>query len=404
MTTRFASRIERLQLPERGELIGKSVGASEREVLEWPSPDAEVLNLTCADTHSHPAPDWVPGAFAEGAAGAIPSYTAFRGHQPVLEAVAEHLGAFLGIDIDPTAELLLSAGSQGGLFAVMAALVEPGDRVALLDPDYLSTERTLRFLGADVVHVPLAWQSPTPDIDLDALRDALRDGARLFIFSHPNNPTGSVLPPSTIAAVAELLREYDAYAVVDQLYSRLVYDGRPYTHLAALPGMKDRCITSMGPSKAESMTGYRIGALVLPRSISDAVEDVQAITSIRAPAYSQYVLKGWLHDDMDFMDRRREAYRELRDQTVAALSGLPDVHVQASGGTSYLFVDVSDMGRPDQEVAKHLLRDAHVVVNPGYQFGPRGVGKFRICFAQDPSIWGSYLERMAGALRSLAAG
>jgi aspartate/methionine/tyrosine aminotransferase len=398
----LASRITRLQLPERVEDIGLSVGAAERELLTWPTGDG-VLNLTHADTHRFPPPAWVIEDFVAAATGGGRAYTAFRGDPSVLEPVARNVGRFLGLDLDPHRDLILTPGSQGGLFGALAALIEPGDRVALVDPDYLSTERTLRFLGADVDLIPLLWQDGTPSIDLDALRASFTGGARLMVFSHPNNPTGAVYEPGFLDELAALAEEFDVTLVVDQLYSRLVYDGRPFRHLIADPRLRDRCVTSLGPSKTESMSGYRLGVLVAPPQIVDAIEDVTAITAIRAPAYAQWTLPRWLDEDQEFLRQRTADYQSLRDTTVDAFRALPFAHVEIPRGTTYAFVDVTQLNLPDQEVARRLLNEARVAVNPGYQFGPGGIGSFRVCFAQDDAVWGDVLARVTETLSALAS-
>lgn len=401
LVEKWATRIDRLQLPERATELGKSLGESEREILVWPTPHGDILNLTYADTHSFPPPPWALEEFIRAASGAMPSYTAYRGHLPVLQEMAINLSEFIGIAVDPEREILLTAGSQAGLFAALAVLAEEHERVALLDPDYLSTERMLRFFGANVHHVPLEWREDPPTVDLQELERAFKAGARLFVFSHPNNPTGAVLSLETLEAIAELICKYDAYVLVDELYARLVYDDRPFYHLVALPGMRERCITSLGPSKAESMTGYRIGVLIVPSSLADAIEDVIAITSIRAPSYSQFILRRWLRDDRAFMAERRRAYQVLRDQTVQSLQQVSRVRVSRPGGTSYVFLETARLGCPDQQVVRGLFETAHVVVNPGYQFGTRGMGNVRICFAQDPRTWGLWLERIMNAFDRL---
>ncbi|WP_407565022.1 pyridoxal phosphate-dependent aminotransferase [Streptomyces sp. 184] len=331
--------------------------------------------------------------------------------------MAEELGRRLGTAVDPDRELLLAPGSQAGLFATLAALVSPGDTVALLDPDYLFSERILRLLGAHVHHVPLvpdpAGGGPDgggPDgglvPDLDELAAALRGGASAVLFSHPNNPTGAVYPPGVLAAIAALVREHDACAVVDELYARLVYDA-PLPRLAAEPGMRGRCATVTGPSKTESLSGYRLGVVVAPPDVVDGAEDVLAAMSLRAPAYAQHLLTRWLRDDEDFVQGRLAELRGLREQTAAWLAEAADLGLRARGGprppgTAYLFVDASALGVPDHVLADRLVREAGVLVSPGYQFGPRGIGSFRVCYARDEAVWAAALGRMTAALRTLA--
>ncbi len=326
------------------------------------------------------------------------TYTPYRGDERVRSAVAESLSAFLGIDIDPQSELILTPGSQTALFVAMSATV--GDAVALVDPDYMSDEKLLRFLGARIQHVPLVWGdfSQPPSIDLEMLERAFRDGASTLVFSNPNNPTGMVLPPDLIRKIAALVRSFDVTVIVDELYSRLVYDELPFTHLIAEEGMADRCVTLLGPSKTESMSGYRVGVAVGPAELIDRMEDVLGVTVLRAPAYAQHVLTNWLSDDHPFVASRVRDYQKLRDRTIEILNGSGLLRVRPPGGTAYLFPDASAVGCDEQTIAKALKSEAGLLVNPGYQFGPRGARHFRICFAQDETIWDQALQRMVATL------
>ncbi|MEO3763262.1 aminotransferase class I/II-fold pyridoxal phosphate-dependent enzyme [Streptomyces sp. B8F3] len=409
-----AAAVRRLHLPERAERLGLSVREADRFVAAGVTDD--VLDTTHFDTVRFPPPPWAAGTFAAAAADGAHAYTPYRGAAAVRRPVAQELGRRLGTPVDPDRELLLTPGSQAGLFATLAALVSPGDTVALVDPDYLFGERILRLLGAHVHHVPLIGRQAAggPDDgphdglvpDLDELATALRGGASVVLFSHPNNPTGAVCPPGVLAGIAALVREHDAFAVVDELYARLVYDA-PLPRLVAEPGMRGRCATVTGPSKTESLSGYRVGVVVAPGDVVDGAEDVIAAMSLRAPAYAQHLLTRWLRDDEDFVRDRLADLRALREQTAAWLADVADLGLRARGGprppgTAYLFVDASALGVPDHVLADRLVREAGVLVSPGYQFGPRGIGSFRVCYARDEAVWTAALGRMTTALRALA--
>ncbi len=399
-----SAQIGRLHLSGRaGEGI-PSVVAAERALLAHArSLKRPLLDITFADTKRFPAPAWALEAFTRAASGGGPSYTPYRGDGEVREQVAASLSGFVGIPIDPETELILTPGSQAALFIALAALLEAGDRVVLADPDYLAYERLIRFLGAEVDHVPLSWSDGAGSIDPDALRLAIGPRTRCIVLSNPNNPTGAVLDDETLRAVAELAVEHDLVVIIDELYARLVYDGRPYLHLATLPGMADRTVTVSGPSKTESLSGYRLGVATAPAPLIDAMEDVLSVAALRAPAYAQWALVHWLRDDAAFLADRVADYERLRDMTVARIAASSVLDVELPGGTAYAFPSLNVDGISDQEVAVALMNDADVIVNPGYQFGPSGRGRFRICFAQEESVWESALERMVSALESLAS-
>jgi aspartate/methionine/tyrosine aminotransferase len=398
--SRVSDRVSRLRMPGLPTLDGASVREAERELERTSSPNG-LLDLTYADTKRFPPPEWVLPRFVEGTKHGM-TYTPYRGDQGVRDQLAPALSGFLGVPVDPERNLILTPGSQAALFAVLASVVDPGDRVLLVDPDYLTSERLLRYHGAVVEPVPLEWaEGKEPSLDLEALEAGLRRGARLLLFSHPNNPTGAVFTPEHVARIGALLAEYDCLVVADQLYSRLVFDGIGFAHLAAEPGMRERCVTLLGPSKTESMSGYRVGVAVGPPWLADAIEDVISVSVLRAPAYAQHVLGGWLQDDHGFVAQRVADYQRLRDHTVERLraSGVLDVRVPL--GTAYMFPRLLGTHATEQEVALALKQEAGLVVNPGYQFGAGWRGHFRICFAQEERAWETAIDRMVGSLERL---
>jgi aspartate/methionine/tyrosine aminotransferase len=204
-----------------------------------------------------------------------------------------------------------------------------------------------------------------------------------------------------IGAIAALARKYSVSVIVDELYSRLVYDGTPFTHLVSQDGMTGRTATLLGPSKTESLSGYRIGVVVGNETLIRSIENVLSITSLRAPAYAQHVLKGWLAGDDNWLKSRIVEFKALRDSTAAALRQLPWLKLNPQHGTAYHWLDVSALGLPDAVVAGALLEKAGVLVSPGYQFGPAAAGHFRICYARDEESWAEALDRMVKVLANL---
>jgi aspartate/methionine/tyrosine aminotransferase len=392
-----SKRVVELGLPERTE---RGARQADRDLLA--QAPATFIDTTHFDTVRFPPPEWALRLFTEAAKDGALAYTGYRGNRRILGIVAEALADFTGEHFDPEAELILTPGTQAGLFGALSALVNEGDTVLLVDPDYLFSERMLRFLGADISSVPLTnGQDVQPDLDvLEASLKRLRP--KLLLFSHPNNPTGAVYSPAVITRIAELAVQHDLWVVVDELYARLVYDGKPFSHLTAQPGMRERTVTLFGPSKTESLSGYRLGVVAAPASVIAALEDVQSITSLRAPAYAQHVLSSWLRDDQTWLATRLREFDGLRQMTVKALRSLPWVELYPQDGTAYVWPDVSALGQSDSVVASALLRKAGVLISPGYQFGISGRGHFRVCYARDEREWTAALDRMVAVLDRLA--
>jgi aspartate/methionine/tyrosine aminotransferase len=355
-----------------------------------------LIDTTHFDVTRFPPPDWALPAFVGAAESGAAAYTAYRGGPDVRSRCADAISALLDVDVDPERNLVLTTGTQGGLFAVLSALVDAGDRVALTDPEYLFAERILRFLGAEVVRIPLS-AGGEPGVDLQQLEDAAIGGIRLFLTSNPNNPTGTVYSDDTVKGISRLAAAHDFLVVVDELYCRLVYDETPFTHLAAEPEMDTRTVTLLGGSKTESLTGYRVGAVVADAEIIDAVEQVIAFSALRAPAYSQHVLTGWLHEDDDFVRERVRQLRIMQQHATDRLRSIRGISVEPGAGTAYLWPDVSGLGLTSLDAGR-LFYDAGVVVSPGYQFGPSGKTRFRMCFAQDEARLDAALDRITTAL------
>jgi aspartate/methionine/tyrosine aminotransferase len=395
-------RVLRTHIPERADQIGTSVWAADRS-LRLDGGGHGLLDTTHFDTVRFPPPSWAATVFAQAAADGELAYTAYRGHPEVLDQVAKTLTPILGVPLSPTQNLALTPGTQAGLFATLAALVDEGDLVVTPDPDYLFSERILAFLGARVRRVGVVHDSTGTHLDVDALEQMCAERPRLFLFSHPGNPTGAVYSSETLDRLAQLAEEWDFRVVVDSLYCRLVYDDVPYSHLVSRPGMQERCVTLLGPSKTESMSGYRIGVTTGPPDVLEAIESVLSAMSLRAPAYAQQLLKHWWVDDVPFIDDRVKELRQLHDLTIEQFSRVPYLRVHPAQATAYLFPDVSALGLADQEVAARLQRDAKVIVSPGYQFGPAGVGHFRVCFARDESEWNEALTAMVDVLCALGS-
>lgn len=396
-----SKRVELLELPERAGIAPPNVRQADLEILSHVPKD--FIDTTHFDTVQFPPPDYALRLFSEAARDGALAYTGYRGNPGVLEVVAANVSDYLGFPVDPKRNIALLPGTQAALFAALSARVNRGDRVVVMDPDYLFTARMIRFLEADAAYVPLVLNDGCYEPDLDLIEAEFRDhGATHIVFSHPNNPTGAVYSKQIISEIARLAVQHSVNVVVDELYSRLLYDGTPFPHVAAEDGAFDLTCTLLGPSKTESLSGYRLGVVVASEPVMRSIENMLSITSLRAPAYAQHVLKGWLGPDDAWLKGRIDAFRALRQMTLDRLSGVEWMKIHPQGGTAYFWADVRALGLSDIEVGRTLARDAAMLVSPGYQFGPGSSGHFRLCYAREASGWATAIDRMVGALEARA--
>lgn len=319
------------------------------------------------------------------AEGARQAYTTYKGRGEILGGLAAKLAAFTGSPVDPASELIITPGTQGALFLAVASCIDFGDRVAIVDPDYFANRKIVEFFDATPVYVTLDYQdiSRSAALDLTQLEAAFADGVKLFLFSNPNNPTGVVYTQSDIASIAELANRYEATVIVDQLYSRLLFTGTEYTHLRSAGIDSSRVITTLGPSKTESLSGYRLGAAFGAPELIQRMERLQAIVSLRAAGYNQAALKSWFSEPEGWMQERIAAHEQIRDGLVSAFTAA-NMHVRTTEAGSYVYPRLPRLDIPVSDFVTLLRLQAGVIVTPGTEFTPNEDRRVRLNFSQDP--------------------
>ncbi len=340
-----------------------------------------------------------PGAleeFAEGVhRGGPQAYTEYRGGGELRDRVAEKLASFTGRPVSGARELIITPGTQGALFLALGATVTVGDRVAIVRPDYFANRKLVEFLGGDVVPVRMDHLAHTTGagLDLEQLDAAFQSGVRTFLFSNPNNPAGVIYSPTEIARVAELANRYGVTVIADQLYSRMLFTGEVYTHLRASPINADHVVTIMGPSKTESLSGYRLGVAFGAAHLIDRMEKLQAIVSLRAPGYSQAVLRTWFNEPAGWIQNRTAKHQAIRDDLMRVFGTVPGLAARAPQAGSYLFPRLPALGISLHHFVKALRVQAGVTVTPGTEFSPDTTDSIRLNFSQNHDAAVQAVER-----------
>ena len=358
--------------------------------------DGPAVDFSHGDVDAHIP---TPGSFEVFAAGVeeggAQAYTPYRGRKTILEHVASKLSDFTGAAIDPAANVILAPGTQGALFLAMGANIMPGDKVAIVEPDYFANRKMVEFFGGEMMPIPMHYETAEhgSGIDLAVLEQAFKDGAKLFLFSNPNNPVGCIYSYDEIVAIAAMAKQYGATLIVDELYSRQVYTGTPYTHLCAQKEIPENLITIIGPSKTESLSGYRLGVAFGTAEIIERMEKLQAIMALRCSGYNQAVFKTWFNEPEGWMAERVVAHQDIRDAIMAKLEGVPGVFARPTQGGSYLFVTIPELDVTLHQFIRILREMANVIVTPGTEFGPQFVHQFRINFSQDKEKAVAAIER-----------
>jgi aminotransferase len=360
----------------------------------------DVVNLAGGTIEDMLPPDFVREAAREAVEG-WPHYPGVKGHHDLRRAIAAKLSRENGIAADPENEIIPTIGLQQVIDSVMRILVDPGDEVVLLDPEYASLAPTVDMAGGRIRRVPLACRDGEWRLDLDVLARAVSRNAKLLAFSNPNNPTGIVFTSEELEAIAELAQRHDFWVFCDEEYEKTLFDGVRHTSLASLPGMKERTITGYSFSKPYAMTAYRIGWMVGPAAVLDHMHTIVRASIQACPAVglraAHAVLTGdmrpWLEEKIRLLDSKR---RYLVDR----LNAMPGIRCNMPAGVYFVFPRI-DLGLSSFAFAERVLREGRVAVSPGSQFGPNGEGHVRISFCPSMDTIRTGLDRLEQVVAGL---
>ncbi|WP_435649973.1 pyridoxal phosphate-dependent aminotransferase [Kitasatospora purpeofusca] len=280
-------------------------------------------------------------------------------------AISAHQRRRYGLDYDPDTEVLVTAGATEAIAAALLALLEPGDEVIALEPFYDSYSACIAMAGA--VRVPLTLRAPDFRPDLDRLRSLVTPRTRLLLLNSPHNPTGLVLSPEELAAVAELAVERDLLVVTDEVYEHLVFEGAHHP-IAALPGMRERTVSISSAGKTFSFTGWKVGWVTGTPELVAAVRTAkQYLTYVSAGPF-QYAIAEALALPDSYFDGFRADLLHKRDLLSDGLAAA-GFRVFRPGGTYFVTTDITPLGEQDGiEFCRGLPERCGVVAIPNAVF------------------------------------
>jgi aspartate/methionine/tyrosine aminotransferase len=348
-----------------------------------------------------PAPELLKEAAARAIRDDLNQYAITWGAKRLRDALARKYAEWYGMTVDPEAEITVTCGGTEAMASALLAIVDPGDEVIVFEPFYENYGPDAILCGATPVYVPMAVDA---ELDLDRLAAAFSRRTRAIIVCTPNNPTGRVLTRRELEAIAELCRRHDAYAVTDEIYEHIYYEGE-HIPIATLDGMRERTITISGASKTFSVTGWRIGTIVAPAAVSDAIRKVHDFLTVGAPAPLQEAIAVGLDTLGD--DYYRSLARDYRARRDLLCRGLAEAGFRCTPpqGAYYVLADFAALSElPDDEFAAWLTREIGVAPVPGSSFfsrPERGRRLVRFAFCKTDDVLREAVRRLAGA-RSLA--
>ncbi len=328
------------------------------------------------------APELLKEAAAAAIRADVNQYAITWGAASLRRALARKYGELYGMHVDPEREITVTCGATEAMAAVMLALIDPGDEVIILEPFYENYGPDAVLCAASPVFLTL--EAPAYRLERDALAAAITPRTKAIAINTPNNPTGRVFGRDELQAVADLCLEHDLIAITDEIYEHILYEGE-HIPLATLPGMAERTVTVSGLSKTFSITGWRVGTIVAPPDLTDAIRKVHDFLTVGSPAPLQEACAVGLDQlGPDYYTSLSAGYAERGGLLLAALRDA-GFRCAMPEGAYYILADFSELSDEDDTAfAKRLAREARVASVPGSSFfsspeGGRSLVRFAFC-------------------------
>lgn len=330
------------------------------------------------------------------------AYSSTKGIPELRQLLAEDLKKHWGVEYDPDDILIVNGGTEG-IYLSLAATVEPGDEVIILDPTYLGYSEAIKLFGGKVRYVPVSVENGYQP-SLEDVERVISPITKAFILLSPDNPTGRIVTEEFVKGLVDMAVKYDFWIIFDAVYKHISF-GRKTPWVDAIPEARERTITINSFSKEASIPGLRLGYVTGPREAVDAMEKIKQYVSLAPSTTAQYAMIKFHEDgikDRYLRDVVIPTYKKRRDLMYQMIQEyLPEARTVLPEGAFYFFVDMrrylEAMGRNDEEFANRLLYRKSVVVIPGRYFGSKGVGHVRMTFVTEPE------ERIREGIKRIAA-
>lgn len=326
-------------------------------------------------------PQVIKDAAIEAINNDFTKYTAVDGVVALKEAVALKLKRDNGLEYALN-QIIVSNGAKHSLFNLFSATIDKGDEVIIPAPYWVTYPELVRYCGGDVVEIPTDDTSAFK-ITPEQLKNAITPNTKMLILTSPSNPTGSVYTKEELIMLGKVLEGTKIIVASDEMYEKLIYDGKFTSSASVSQDMFERTVTINGLSKSAAMTGWRFGYMAAfnteliqatKKLQSQSTSNINSITQMAAIAG----LDGRADADIEMM---RKAFVTRRDEAVKLFNAVDGLSVLKPDGAFYLFVNIKEVSNDSLTFVKDLLAQKEVAVVPGLAFGSEGY--FRFSFATD---------------------
>jgi aminotransferase len=282
------------------------------------------------------------------------------------QALARKQSHWMGLDLDPDAHIVVTCGSTEAMMVAMMTVCNPGDQVIVFSPFYENYGADTILSGAEPIYIPL--HPPTFEFDPSDLRRGFERGARAIVLCNPSNPTGKVFSKEELQIIANLVQEFDAFVITDEVYEHIIYAPHIHTYIASLPDMFERTISCSSLSKTYAITGWRLGYVIAAPDVIAAARKVHDFLTVGAAAPLQEAAVTALDFPLSYYEKLQTEYTRRRECFLGYLDQV-GLNYTLPQGAYYVLVDISEFGFDDDTAfCTWLTKEIGVATVPGSSF------------------------------------
>ncbi|RKX65229.1 pyridoxal phosphate-dependent aminotransferase [candidate division TA06 bacterium] len=367
------------------------------KIKEMKKQGADIVDLSWGEPYFG-----TPNIIKESAKNAMDNnfthYTNSRGLIELRESVSEKLQRENKIIYDPNTEILVTPGAKQAIFYAVYALVEDGDEVLIPEPYWLSYRDIVKLAGGKVVPIETKEENYFKPRYED-IESKISERTKAIIINSPNNPTGMVLDKNNLEDIAEIAKKHDLIVISDEIYEKIIFDGRRHYSIASFPEMKERTITINGFSKAFAMTGWRLGYLATSNELMEYIIKVHQHIATCANSFVQKAAISAFEKCAEEVIQMTQEYEKRRDIIFGGINSVNNLSCLKPEGTFYAFVNIKKLGMNSIEASEYLLEKAKIATVPGVEYGTSGEGYLRISFGLPEKDLIEVIERLQKALK-----
>ncbi len=313
-------------------------------------------------------------------------YTETPGIPELREAIADYLNERYGSDVKPE-EVIVGPGAKGPLFLTIAAYLREGDEIIVPEPTYPVYSEAAKLFGAKPIFISLEFRGSDEgfSLDINAIENAITNKTKAIVINNPHNPTGAIFSEKELDTIAEIARKHNILVIADEIYDNFVYEGK-FKSFLSYPDWRDWLVYINGFSKTFSMTGWRLGYMVVKREVAQILRRL-AVNIWGCP--TSFVQKAGVKalrdpETWEWVDKLVKRYREMRDLMYEGLKDVEGVETWKSRGAFYIFPRVIKLlektGMTVEDLVNYLIDHHQLIILPGSAF-PAQTSKYYVRFS-----------------------